>query len=69
MNIFECEVCGSQEPTDHEELVNHILNEHSPEYSESDAEYYSNLWEQDRLDAQEAEIYNWEEDQSDRDPL
>ena len=60
MNLFECEVCGSKEPTDHEELVNHILSDHSPEYSESDAEYYSNLWEEDRLEQQDADDVTWD---------
>jgi hypothetical protein len=67
MNIFECEVCGSTDPQDHEGLVSHIMGVHT-DYTEAEAEYFANLWEQNKLDEQEAEIYDWEEDISDRDP-
>ena len=69
MNIFECEVCSSQEAIDHEELVAHILNEHSPEYSESDAEYYSSLWEDSKLEQLDVEDVYEPENPVDRDPL
>jgi hypothetical protein len=68
MNLFECEVCGSKEPTDHEELVAHILEMHI-DYTETEADYFAKLWEEDKINAQESEIYSWEEDTSDRDPL
>ena len=59
MNIFECEVCGSKDPQDHEDLVAHILDEHS-DYSEAEAEYFSNLWEEDRLEQQDADNITWD---------
>jgi len=68
MNLFECEVCGNKDPQNHEELVEHIVTVHT-DYTDSEAEYFSNLWEEDKLEAQEAEVYDWEEDSSDRDPL
>jgi hypothetical protein len=58
MNLFECEVCGNNEPQTHEELVEHILNTHT-DYTEYDAEYFSNLWEEDRLEQQDADDVTW----------
>jgi hypothetical protein len=54
MNIFECEVCGNTDPQNHEELVNHIVTIHI-DYTDSEAESYSNLWEEHKLEEQEAE--------------
>lgn len=67
MNLFECEICGNKDPQNHEELVDHILNVHT-DYSEIEAEYYTNLWEENKLEAQEAEIYE-PENPADQDPL
>jgi len=60
MSIFECEICGNTELHNHKELVEHIINTHSPEYTESDAEYFSNLWEESKLQEQETEKLKWE---------
>ena len=65
MNLFDCEVCGNKDPQDHEDLIAHILSVHT-DYTEAEVEYFSNLWEQDKIDAQEAEIY---EPDVDEDPL
>ena len=67
MNLFECEICGNKDPQSHEELVSHILDVHI-DYTDQEAEYYSNLWEEDKLEEQNAEIYE-PENPVDRDPL
>ena len=57
MNLFECELCGNKDPQDHEELVEHIVTAHT-DYTDTEAIYYANLWEKDKLEElEEAEIY------------
>lgn len=67
MNLFECEVCGSKDPQNLDELVEHILNQH-PDYSELEAEHYADLWITNKLEEQEAQVYE-PENPADRDPL
>jgi hypothetical protein len=67
MNLFECEVCGNKDPQNLDELVEHILSIH-PDYTELEAEQYANLWIDNKLEEQEAEIYE-PENPADRDPL
>jgi hypothetical protein len=67
VNLFECEVCGNTDPQSHEELVSHILSTHL-EYTDQEAEYYSNLWEENKQEELDAQVYE-REDPSDRDPL
>lgn len=59
MNLFECEVCGNNDPQNHGELVEHLLNEH-PDYTELEAEHYANLWEEDRREQQDADDITWD---------
>lgn len=67
MNLFECEVCGNKDPQSHEELMEHILSVH-PDYSELEAEHYSNLWEENKQEEIDAQVYE-PENPADRDPL